>query len=411
MKGLAALAWVLVSHLSFAEARAPSTFSLDQARSAMRDGNLKLRAGKSDDLAASEAVHAAGRWQNPQVDVDYFNGIHKSSYDKFGAATVGVSQLIETSGAPTSKREAAKYEEAATRADNRATAARLALDVEQAYVALAAQAQVIETYTKLAEALREAERVIMARLAAGTTSPYAAQRITLARGEALAALAAAETDLVNLRNALDRAVGPMSTRLVGTPVYPTESREPLPSLATLVDRQQRQRYDLVAARQRAKESHANVLTVKRSVFRGIAVRVAAGFGQGPGQIDLGVGMSVPLPVVDAGGPTIRGAEHAAVSASLSADALAAEAEHDVAAAYLTVIQRRKAADDYAVRTREPSEKIVHEAEAGFREARLSVLDLVDAYRTAHETVASRIRLSRDAVIAEIDLRRAVVCGR
>ena len=411
MRLFAAIALVLVAHASMAEERARPTFSLDQALAAMRDGNLKLRSGKASELAASEAVRAAGRWQNPQLDVDYVYGLRKSSYDNGGAGTVGMSQLIETSGAPVAKREAARHQEAATRADTRTLAARLALDVEQAYVALGAQLQVIETYATLVDELKEAERIIVARFAAGTTTAYAAQRISLAHGEALTLVAAAETDAVNLRNDLNKAVGPMALRLVGAPVFSAESREPLPSLGTLVERQHHERHDVTAARARAKESYSNVETVKRSVFRGVGVRVSSGFGQGPGQIDLGVGVSVPLPVVDAGGPAIRSAEHTAESATLSADALAGEAEHELRATYTMVVQRRKAAEDYATRTREPSKKIVREAEAGFREARLSVLDLVDAYRTAHDTGASRIKLARDAAIAEIDLRRAVVCGR
>ncbi len=45
--------------------------------------------------------------------------------------------------------------------------------------------------------------------------------------------------------------------------------------------------DLLAARARVDASQAGTNLTRREIFPGLGLRVAAGFGQGPGQVDIG----------------------------------------------------------------------------------------------------------------------------
>lgn len=75
-------------------------FTLEQAVDAMRRGHLLIQATKADARAAAAEVVGAGLWSNPVLDGGYATGFAGKAYDALGFVSVGVTQFLESAGAP-----------------------------------------------------------------------------------------------------------------------------------------------------------------------------------------------------------------------------------------------------------------------------------------------------------------------
>lgn len=149
---------------------------------------------------------------------------------------------------------------------------------------------------------------------------------------------------------------------------------------------------------------------QRSVFPGFAIRVQSGFGQGPGQFDLGLGVSLPLPILDFGQGTIPAAEQRADALRDQADAIAYVAGVRLEAAHREAAQRLEAASRFTDSVTTIGPDMRAEMGAAYREARVSILELVDAYVSTREAALERIALTRQALQALVEIERALRVG-
>ena len=395
-------------------------FTLDQALAAMRHGHPLLAAARASEQSAAFDVRSAGLWTNPQLSVNYTRAIvpaFAGAYDPvLGYTTVMLSQLIETANLPGARQDVAEYERRAMHAEYESTARGLGFDVQVAFVALVDAADRLAVYRETADRLENANRIVSARVSAGAVPHYDLSRIGIALAQARADVADAEADLIAARVNLDVAVGPDATTLRGLPEFDLYVSPTLPPLVDLLSSVGVTRPDLVATSTRVQESRAQIAVARRTMFQGVtlfgglalgAYNPAQGTPAGlPPEVDVTVGVSFPLPVVDHGQGIIAAAQSRAVARgeTLHAQVLAAAQRLD--GAYREAARRRESLLEYIATGAANSAGMRREAEAGYREGRLQVLDLVDAYISVRDARLRIVQLAREARVAEIDMFRA-----
>lgn len=383
-----------------------STFTLEQAIGAMEREHPLFGYSEHMVRAAEEDITAAGRWENPSLDLSWVTGVTQPSYDAAGASTFAIEQPLELSGRPEARQRSARAEMEATQAEMDGLRARLALDVERAFAELSGAHRIEELARRSVDDLERARVIVDARVAAGAAPAYDADRLAAALADARTLVALAAGEKASARARFDAAVGPGAARLQGAPaVLPDPS--PPPALATLTNEATTNQPSIRAARARARALEALADLERREVFPGVNVRAIGGFGQAPGQWDLGVGLSIPLPILDFG----QGAIAAADARALAADERAAAIENTALASLRSSWeQARAAALAYAAYENEVEgleERMQRRVESAYRDGRLSVLELVDGLRTVREIERRRVELALERVRADIALRTAV----
>jgi cobalt-zinc-cadmium efflux system outer membrane protein len=164
---------------------------------------------------------------------------------------------------------------------------------------------------------------------------------------------------------------------------------------------------LQAARERASSAELQISTAKRNVMPGIGVNVNGGYGAAPHQWDVGVGFSLPMPVIDRGQGTIPAARARAHQAEAYVNAVLVPAALRIRAMHLEVVTRRNALSAYLTLGVTSGDEMLTEAQAGYVAGRFSVLELADAFRAWRDARLRLIELATAARQAEIDLGRTV----
>ncbi|MCL2824717.1 MAG: efflux RND transporter permease subunit, partial [Polyangiaceae bacterium] len=403
-------ALAIIAFQTPAFAQSDGSFTLEQARALLQKEHPRLATARALEQAAESTIKAEGTWTNPEIGIDYVQGISQSPYARFGAASVSVGQFLELRNVPGARRDAARFERDAVRAEREAVAQELYLALEEAFVALAAQHEIVKIREAWVQHLLAAETVVKARVAAGTMSGFDARRIVVARAESSFELENARAEYARLRGELDVAVGPNATSLVGHPTMSITELPTLPPYARVLKEALAKRHDLLAAQARQKGAQAEVEVAKRSVFPGVTLQVMAGYGQAPRQWDVGGAVVLPLPILDRGQGTVPAAEGRAQAARSQIEAMVLAAQQRIDAQYQATQQRINAVTRYTQETDGADDNLLAEATAQFREGRLSVLELVDGIETAQRVTAMRIELARDAHLSEIMLRRLLLVG-
>jgi cobalt-zinc-cadmium efflux system outer membrane protein len=371
------------------------TFTLAAALAAMRAGHPALAAAGADVRASEGDAVDARLWTNPVVSTSWTPGIQNNSYDPSGYFSFGVSQFLELSGAPGARGRSAQSLVRAARATLDDVARGLALDLEAAMIHLAATQRRLAVSTRTRAMLGEVQRVVDSRVASGAAPRYDTTRIRTAVALAQADLDSAQADVYRARGEFAAAVGPGVGRLRGEASYPLDEPYPMVDLATLEDRLAA-RPDVRAATLRAAAADAAISVARRSVFPGVALQLAVGYGASPGQVDLGVGLTVPLPFVDRGQGSIPAAVARAASSRAFAGGLLALETPRLRGVFAEAQQRRAALAGFREVAPASSTEALTEAQAGYTNGRFSVLELADAYGSW-----------RDAQQREIDLLEAV----
>lgn len=401
---LALLLALGASSHALADPRDAATYSLDDALRVLARHPILKSAEATIDAARADRV-SAKLWTNPTVGATYTKGVAHSSYAERGYVTYGLTQQIELSNAPGARGRAAELGIAAARADFDGLRLSLSLDVEEAFIALAATQRKVSLAERAVALLDHAATVVGQRVAAGAAPRYDAARIAVTTAAAHAELSSLRADAVRAEAELRAAVGPGSEALHGTATFPLEGEAILPSPDQLVTDLSRRRPDIEAARQRAAAAQATITAAKRGVFPGVAVSVLGGVGAAPGQVDVGAGLTVPLPVVDRGQGSVVGAKARAAEAMLYVDAVLVPARLRIEGMHAEVMTRRQALAEYHGRAVTSGDELLTEAQAGYGAGRFSILELVDAYIAWREARMRAVDLAAAARMAEVDLSR------
>jgi cobalt-zinc-cadmium efflux system outer membrane protein len=390
-----------------APAGAEPTFSIEAAVAAMRRSHPLLRAAASSIRAAEGNAVTAGHWANPVLDATYYQALQHSSYDPLGTPAVGVTQFLELAGTPAARRRSARSEARATASDRDALARDLEWNVREAFVKLATSYERQRIHRDAIADLERAAGIVRSRVSSGIVPRYDASRIQLVLAQAQADLGDAEADTARVRGELDVAVGPAGAELVGVPKLDLTDVPPAPPLQESLEAARSRRPDIAAARHRVDAADQNVDVAKRSVFPGVGVRVGAGWGQSTGQLDVGAGVTIPLPLLERGQGTIRAAEAQAEGHRYLVEAMSTAAVQRVQAAHAEYGKRLDALIRFRDQISTVGSGMHAEAEAGYREAKLSVLELVDAYHSLRDARLRLVELTEGTHLARLGLGRAI----
>lgn len=263
------------------------------------------------------------------------------------------------------------------------------------YQALGAE-QRAALLTEAQQGLDEAARVATSREAAGQSSGYVAARLSLEASLGQSRVAEAELERDALRRRLLRLLGlPPDTPLEGSLALTNES----PATG--------ERAELRAARDAEDEVAAATRAARRAWIPRLNVSGAYNRQTGP-QLGhgYGLGLEVELPFFDRGQGARAEAEAAAEAVGRYRAALEGHvtAEAEAAALRLRGLRTERAR---LAGTLDSLDTLLRAAETGYREGERSLVELLDAQRTA---LAARERLSNlDLAIrlADVELRRAM----
>jgi len=366
----------------------PALQSLDEARLA---------------LARSD-VAAAGRWSNPQFQYS------REEVDRAGGDMTDeffwLSQRLEISGQRGLRKRAA---------EQRVGAAGLATDAERIAIETDARTRFYQALHQQARAraivdwiarMTATEAIIRKRQAAGEVSGYDAVRLSTERVSAQASLRQARARFARLWAELsavlggERVVAPydgVAGRLL--PEAPAPLADLLASLNARPD----------IARLES-EAAAHELD-RRADARSWVPELTLGVGHKLIDDDLGrdsgpmVSAGISIPLFDRGQPEQqRAAANTAIARSEFELALAT-AEGEVRGRWLELNELIATAHSQQEEARVDAKRLVEIAEAAYRGGELGVLELLDAYRGAHEAELLALRIATLARHARIELDR------
>jgi cobalt-zinc-cadmium efflux system outer membrane protein len=345
---------------------------------------------------------SVGRWPNPRVTVDR-------------EAVAGVSEVLTTvlqplpiTGRRQLERSAAStsIDAAAHRADE--DVRRLRADVRFAYADLAA-AQVREReLTRSRERLQTLTAILEKREAAGDAAGF--DRLRAEREvldvEADRLLAAAERARAQARLAGFFAPG---TDPMG--VVAEERRDPqdLPALDALIERAYRTRGELLALQ---KDLDASRLSFKAAERRRIPEPEIVGgtksSSAGGGDIGSVIGVQATIPLFDHGKAEQALAQAHASQASARLESLRLTTAADIGAARVTVVTRRRAAEQFRTSALTNSDEIERIAQVSYDAGERGILELLDAFRLSS---AARVRQAAlDAAVRDSEIELEYLSG-
>ncbi|MDB4985576.1 MAG: transporter [Myxococcaceae bacterium] len=382
-------------------------YTLEDALRAMRAQHPQLVAAERAVDAARADRRATSLWTNPVVEAQYYMSIHNNSYDPIGYPTYGLTQFIEFANAPAARGRAANLTVWATRGDYGSMVIELSMDVQAAMIDLVQAQRKVALVGQALELLDHAAHIVDQRVAAGATPRYDSTRIAVTTAIAHSDYESLRADFARAQGELNAAIGPGVSTLRGQPYYLLDQAPELPSAAELVDILVKRRPDLEAARQRAEAAKVAISSTRRAVWPGMSISAIGGFGNAPGQVDVGVGVSVPLPVVDYGQGIIPGAQARALQAQANYDAVLIPARLRIYGMHQEVVTRRRAYEEYIGRAVASGDEMLKEAQAGYLSGRFSVLELVDAYVAWRDSRLRAVDLAAAARNAEVELSRTI----
>ncbi|HEX5659416.1 MAG TPA: TolC family protein [Polyangiales bacterium] len=383
------------------------SYTLEDALRVMREQHPMLKSALYAINAAKADRVDARLWTNPVLGAQYYYGVRHQSYDRAGYVSYGVTQFLELANAPGARGRAAELGILAARSDYEAMLLQMSLDVQSALIALVAAHRKVELSKLAVELLDHVATVIGQRVSAGASPRYDNARIAVTQAQAHADLSSARADEARASGDLRAAIGPGVGTLRGQPTYSLEAEPRLPAPEQLVETLAARRPDFEAARQRAATAAANIEVSKRLVWPGVGLNVNGGFGAGPQQVDVGVGLTVALPVIDRGQGSVAAAQQRSAEATAYLDGVITPARELVYGVHAEVMARRHALERYLARAVASGDEMLVEAQAGYLAGRFSVLELADAYGAWRDARLRAVELAAATRQSEIDLARAV----
>jgi cobalt-zinc-cadmium efflux system outer membrane protein len=404
---------------AFAETPLPGAgpvLTRDAAVERLKRENLTLLAGRHRLSQARADIIAAGVWTNPNLTVNGLFLTHGAVTGGNEEVAISIDQVIPIAGQVGLRKDLAR---GLLGAEERAYAANVwdAIgDAKIAYVDLQrAQARWRAVRAGMTD-LAKVETIVTERTAAGANAAYDRIRVGVERSKLEGRLAQAEAELLGARAVLAQTVGQsLDARTVTVEDGLEEVGDP-PAAAevdALVKRALANRPDVGSARLRADAGELRVAVLKRQVVPSPDVSVGyaryldvpGSAGQSGGAMIAGI--SFPIPLLDHGQGTIDRGHAIAAEDRAKKDAVELtvrrEVERATGAMAVRVATWRRFRDTTAV----DIDRLRTIGELSYREGRMSILELLDAYASYVDAQERRVELQSQAVKAALDVERAV----
>lgn len=302
---------------------------------------------------------------------------------------------------------------AAARAGTRAAAAEadrsrleLVLAARDTYHDAAYQRARVTILREGRDGLAGAAEAMRARAKAGDVAGYDADRIELELADLDETIAEADAELARSERGVARAAGGGEDRLAASDA-PALPPEPSP-LAALLDAG-REHPELRAGRLRAEQARQAGAAARRGWIPSLLLEGGLKTTDAAGETATGyfAGIGIELPIFDHGQGDRARADAARRVAEAETRALEREVPSRIREAHADLTSRREQATTYAQGTAARAADLVRRAETSYREGERSIVELVDAHRTARDTKLRALTLIREAQRAEGDLWRAL----
>ncbi len=388
----------------------------DAAVERLKRENLTLLAGRHRLSQARADIIAAGVWTNPNLTVNGLFLTHGVVTGGNEEVAVSIDQVIPIAGQVGLRKDLAR---GLLGAEERAYAASVwdaIADAKIAYVDLQrAQARWRAVRAGMAD-LARVETVVTERTTAGANAAYDRIRMGVERSKLEGRLAQAEAELLGARAVLAQTVGQsLDARTVTVEDSLEEIGDP-PAAAevdALVKRALANRPDVGSARLRADAGELRVAVLKRQVVPSPDVSVGyaryidvpGSGGQGGGAMIAGI--SFPIPLLDRGQGTIDRGHAIAAEDRAKKDAVELtvrrEVERATGAMAVRVATWRRFRDTTAL----DIDRLRTIGELSYREGRMSILELLDAYASYVDAQERRVELQSQAAKSALDVERAV----
>ncbi len=400
--------WIPVAHRSFL---ALATWTLPALASAQawsesdviaraEEASPDARAALIQSRIAEARAQTAGLFPNPRVEWE-----RQETFPPYpnGQDLVRLVAPLEVGGRLPARRALAEVDAALSAAQ----AARIESDAVEAALVAFYRALALERRAALRReavaALDEAQRVILARRAAGEAAGYDAARLTLESELARSQAQEADVEAAAARGALGSLLGTRAPHELAGDLPPQAP----PSLAHLLDVALDRREDVPALR-RAESAAARARAAADWAWIP-EIALTGGYNrqffenlQGNGYVFV---VSIPLPIFDYGQAEREQARAADEAVGAYREALEARIEAEVSTAHQRVVALIAERARFEEAVRAPLDVVTRAAVSGYAEGERSVLELVDARRAAVDAADRALALELAARLAEVHLRR------
>jgi outer membrane protein, heavy metal efflux system len=395
--------WFLLAMASAVEGRAdppPTEVTIDDVLRLLRERSPRVAAERATLGLAEADVVGAGVHPNPTMD---YAGTHLIAGDSTGAVTthqLALEQPLLLFGQRGTRIEAAKQALLAERARVAAGFAAHALEARQAFAALLVGQDRVARLDQTRADLERVGQIVHGRAEAGERSRYDVLRVE-------ADVRKVEADLIDARAEAQEAAGRLGA-LLGLPGWQPHARGSLDPIALPVDVERlwqaarARKPALVAARRRLEAAGSALRAARREAWPVPALQAGAVVTREVAGTSFIAGLELPLPLFDRnqGGVARAGAQADVAGRELLADESEARADIERAAALL--VEHREA----LARLREGFERLPEMqrmAEEAYRNAKGSVLDLLDAFRSLKDLQLEYLDHVEVVKLAEADL--------
>jgi cobalt-zinc-cadmium efflux system outer membrane protein len=344
--------------------------------------------------AAEADVQAADQRPNPTLSY---------SHERMGGATDSVaqswllSQDFDLAGRRALRREAAQRRVQAVTSENEQHRLELADEVRRTYVDVLFSQSVIRATESWVTQFRQVEGLVEKQVRAGEASGFDRRRLARERQGAAAKLAEERANLSLLQARLSAWVG-NDAHLVGN-LMP----QPLPPLNVALA-QLDQRPELRALTQHAEAADMEGRAARTGGIPDLTVGIGPKWSKSQGVQDNGFvfEVSIPLPVFDRQQAGQRRSLAEASRLRAEQRQIRARAVAEITGLHQQAMALRQAAMDYRNGAVAASPDLIKVAESAYRGGESSLIELLDAYRSALETEIAALELEKRAREARIN---------
>ncbi len=377
------------------------TLAADEFVRQVLEQGLDARIAALEIEAAAAERAGAGRWPNPSIEWtrESFGDGTDESEDFFVA-----SIPLVLSGRLGLERDAADGEVQAAKARYERARAALRRRATVAYFRVVEARQRVAVFERSLQEVRELERMLAARAAAGDAAGYDSLRMGVERATVENALGEARVRLAAATSEAERLLPPgrklpVLDATLAPEAVPADRDELLAALES-------RRADLRALRLEAEAAEVLAAAAGRSWIPDPALSAGAKVQDlGSAEVETGyvVGLSVPLPFFERRQGTRALAEVRRRQAEARRAALLHAARSALAAAIETAASRAARVQGARDAMLEPARELQVSATAAYRAGGANVVTLVDAERTRREAELAFLDLALAARIAQTDL--------
>jgi cobalt-zinc-cadmium efflux system outer membrane protein len=349
---------------------------------------------ESINVAAAESI-AADAHPNPTLSYGVILGIRDPSYVNGTQHQVGIAQPILIAGQRGARKAVAERGIQAARAQTRVELAALAKEARALFIELQAT-QAREAALQAAQLeLGQAKGIVEGRAQSGMMSQYDLLRLDVELNALNARLAEAHTLRLDTAGKLASLLGlpgfqPLAAGDLSEPRLPTAlAPERIP--------------EVVAAQKQEAVAVSQIELAKRERWPTPVVGAGAQFTTDGYTLAGTLGIAMDLPIFDRGrGAIARASAQAAQDHQLRL-AASAEADSELRRAAATFASRRAALSVYEREVSARVPRLVEMGQDAYRNGRGSILDLIDAQRTAIESRLTQIDYREAMALAGVDL--------